>query len=117
MWAISLPLMLLLVGCDKPIITIDLKGQSSIPAQPAAPRFQIVMHPEYPGVHTYLLDTQTGTIWKKTTIDTKTVWLGEVIVNRPSQCSGAAPRSFEEWDQRSGFEILGLTSESAGEKK
>lgn len=94
--------LLLLVGCDKPIITIDLKGQPNIPAQPAPPRFQLVMHPEFPGLHTYLLDTQTGAIWNKTTVDTKTIWLGEVVVNRPSQVSGEHPRSFEDWDKGTG---------------
>lgn len=54
---------LLLAGCDTPNITIDLKGQPNIPAQPAPPRFQLVMHPQYPGKFTYLLDTQTGAIW------------------------------------------------------
>ena len=63
--------LLFLAGCDKPIITIDLKGQPSIPAQPAQPaqpappRFQLVVHPEYPGKFTYLLDTQTGALWVK----------------------------------------------------
>ena len=77
----ALLLMVLLAGCDKPIITIDLKGQPSIPAQPAPPRFQLVMHPEYPGKFTYLLDTQTGALWHEVEITDRegnpNVWVQE----------------------------------------
>lgn len=74
-------LMVVLAGCDKPIITIDLKGQPYIPAQPAPPRFQLVMHPELPGKFTFLLDTQTGAIWRPRTHvdleDQPTLWVQE----------------------------------------
>lgn len=75
----ALLLMVLLAGCDKPIITIDLKGQPNIPAQPAPPRFQLIMHPQYPGKFTYLLDTQTGAVWQEVEITDRegnpTVWV------------------------------------------
>ena len=71
--------LLLLAGCDRPIITIDLKGQPNIPAQPAPPRFQLIMHPQYPGKFTYLLDTQTGALWQEVEITDRegnpTVWI------------------------------------------
>lgn len=83
MWT-RIPVLLLtvlLAGCDKPIITIDLKGQPNIPAQPAPPRFQLIMHPQFPGKFTYLLDTQTGALWHEVEITDRegnpTVWVQE----------------------------------------
>ena len=67
-------LMVLLAGCDKPIITIG--------AQPASPRFQLVVtNSEMPNLFTYLLDTQTGALWRQKEItDLKgkpTLWVQE----------------------------------------
>ncbi len=88
-------LMVVLAGCDKPIITIDLKGQPNIPAQPAPPRFQLVMHPEFPGKFTFLLDTQTGAIWSpKTQVSLQgqpTAWTREDFVESPVPSSGQDP--------------------------
>jgi hypothetical protein len=56
-------------GCDKPIITIDLKGQPNIPAQPAPPRFQIVINTHKHDIdngfppQAFLLDTERGRVW------------------------------------------------------
>ncbi len=89
----------LLAGCDNPIITIDLKGQPNIPAQPAPPRFQLVMHPEYPGEFTYLLDTQTGAIWSpvvSSDLEGKpTVWVEEEFLNPVVASSAQSPMSHE----------------------
>jgi hypothetical protein len=93
--------MFFLVGCDKPIITIEMKGQSDIPLPPPPPRFQIVMHPQYPGPHTYLLDTQTGAIWKPvgyTDLEGKpTVWQREDVVNGVAPSSGQQPEDLLNW--------------------
>jgi len=95
----ALLLMVLLAGCDKPIITIDLKGQPSIPAQPAPPRFQVVMHPEFPGKFTYLLDTQTGALWLKKEITdmegNPTVWVQEKFQDPLAPSSAQIPMSIE----------------------
>lgn len=91
--------LLLLAGCDKPIITIDLKGQPNIPAQPAPPRFQLVMHPEIPGKFTFLLDTQTGALWTPKKIvdleESPTVWVQEKFQDPLAQSSAQNPMSSE----------------------
>ncbi len=100
-WASTLLILLTVIvaGCDKPIITIDLKGQPSIPAQPAPPRFQLVMHPEFPGQFTYLLDTQTGALWnhkKVTDVEGKpTVWVQETFQKPTVSNSALSPISDE----------------------
>lgn len=113
-WAISLPLMLLLAGCDKPIITIDLKGQPSIPAQPSPPRFQLVVHPEFPGKFTYLVDTQTGAIWSPVTYTNlegaPSVWVQEKFVKSVSS-SAQSPLSLD------ALAILHPATTTAEEKK
>lgn len=91
--------LLFLVGCDKPIITIDLKGQPNIPAQPAPPRFQLVMHPEFPGMFTYLLDTQTGTLWQEVELTdlegNPKVWVQKKFQDPPAPSSAQNPMSSE----------------------
>ena len=93
MRAAILTLMVLLAGCDKPIITIDLKGQ------PAQPRFQLVMHPEFPGKFTFLLDTQTGALWQqKEIIDLEgkpTMWTQELFQEPIVPRSALSPVSDE----------------------
>jgi hypothetical protein len=89
-------------GCDKPIITIEMKGQP-----PPAPRFQLVMHPQFPGPHTYLLDTQTGALWKPNQhtylVDEPTVWekeevLGDMVTSGAFKSgTGEAPQSWLGW--------------------
>lgn len=90
---------LLLAGCDKPIITIDLKGQPNIPAQPAPPRFQLIMHPQFPGKFTYLLDTQTGALWTPIEVayleGNPTVWVQEKFREPISPSSALNPMSEE----------------------
>lgn len=91
--------MALLAGCDKPIITMDLEGLPIIPAQPAPPRFQLVMHPEYPGTFTYLLDTQTGALWTPkeiTNLEGKpTMWVREKFQDPVVPSSALSPMSDE----------------------
>jgi len=92
--------LLFLAGCDKPIITIDLKGQPSIPAQPAPPRFQlIVANSEMPNLFTYLLDTQTGTLWQRAQYtdleDKPSVWVQQTFVESLAPSSAQNPMSFE----------------------
>ena len=93
-------LMVLLAGCDKPIITIDLKGQPNIPAQPAPPRFQLVVtNPERPYLFTYLLDTQTGALWRSTEITDlegkPTLWVQEKFDTPVVSSSALNPMSDE----------------------
>jgi hypothetical protein len=92
--------LLFLAGCDKPIITIDLKGQPSIPAQPAPPRFQlIVANSEMPNLFTYLLDTQTGALWQRGQYmdmeDKPSVWTQQMFVKPLAPSSAQDPMSFE----------------------
>lgn len=91
--------LLFLAGCDKPIITIDLKGQPNIPAQPAPPRFQLVMHPEFPGKFTYLLDTQTGALWQQIEFTdmegNPAVWVQQKFQPPYVPSSAIEPMSFE----------------------
>lgn len=92
--------LLFLVGCDKPIITIDLKGQPNIPAQPAPPRFQLVVtNPERPYLFTYLLDTQTGALWLQKEITdmegNPTVWVQEKFQDPLAPSSAQNPMSRE----------------------
>jgi hypothetical protein len=81
-------------GCDKPIITIEMKGQP-----PPAQRFQLVMHPEFPGQFTYLLDTQTGALWLQkeiTDLEGKpTVWIQEKFKDPLAPSSAQNPMSNE----------------------
>jgi len=92
--------LLFLSGCDKPIITIDLKGQPNIPAQPAPPRFQLVVtNPERPYLFTYLLDTQTGALWLQkeiTYLEGKpTMWVREEFQDPVVPSSALTPMSNE----------------------
>ena len=92
--------LLFLAGCDKPIITIDLKGQPSIPAQPAPPRFQLIMaNSPAPYFFTYLLDTQTGTLWQRNEIvdleGKPSVWVQQTFVESLAPSSAQNPMSFE----------------------
>jgi hypothetical protein len=98
MRAAILTLMVLLAGCDKPIITIDLKGQPNIPAQPAPPRFQLVVtNPDRPYLFTYLLDTQTGALWLQkeiTDLEGKpTMWVREKFQDPVVPSSALSPMS------------------------
>jgi hypothetical protein len=100
MRAVILVLMMLLVGCDKPTITMDLKGQPNIPAQPAPPRFQLVVtNPNRPYLFTYLLDTQTGALWlQKEIIDLEgkpTMWVREKFQDPVVPSSALSPMSDE----------------------
>lgn len=94
-WLLVIPAAV--VGCDTPSITVDLKGQPNIPAQPAPPRFQLVMHPEFPGRFTYLLDTQTGAIWTPkeiTYLEGKpTMWVQEKFKEPLAPSSAEYPMS------------------------
>jgi len=98
-WTSTLLILLVVIvtGCDKPIITIDLKGQPNIPAQPAPPRYQLVMHPEFPGKFTYLLDTQTGALWQQKEIvyleGSPTVWVQEKFREPLAPSSAQNPMS------------------------
>jgi hypothetical protein len=90
----------LVVGCDKPIITIDLKGQPNIPAQPAPPRFQLVVtNSEMPNLFTYLLDTQTGMLWQRAQYtdleDKPSVWVQQKFVESLAPSSPQSPMSYE----------------------
>ena len=88
---------LLLAGCDTPSITIESKGQPNINVQPASPRFQLVMHPEFPGSFTYLLDTQTGALWTPKEITylegRPTVWVQEKFKKPLAPSSAQDPMS------------------------
>jgi hypothetical protein len=100
MRAAILTLMVLLAGCDKPIITIDLKGQPNIPAQPAPPRFQLVVtNSEMPNLFTYLLDTQTGALWQRAQYtdlkDKPSLWVQQEFVEPIVPSSPQSPIRFE----------------------
>lgn len=101
-WTSTLLILLVVIvtGCDKPIITIDLKGQPNIPAQPAPPRFQLVVtNSEMPNLFTYLLDTQTGMLWQRAQYtdleDKPSVWVQQKFVEPLASSSAQNPMSDE----------------------
>jgi hypothetical protein len=90
----------IVAGCDNPIITIEVKGQPAIPAQPAPPRYQLVVtNPDRPYLFTYLLDTQTGALWlQKEITDLEgrpTLWVQEKFKDPVAPSSAQNPMSNE----------------------
>lgn len=59
----ALLVLVLVVGCNAPKVSVELKGQTAIPAPP---RYQIVINThKYDGGNTeaFLLDTERGRVW------------------------------------------------------
>lgn len=97
-----LPCLLVLTACpldedkDKRISELENKILL-LQNRPVVQRYQIVMPPQYSGMNLYLLDTQEGKIWQKTTYTDMegdpSVWMEQDIIDS----SGKIGTTLRQW--------------------
>lgn len=100
---LAILILVAVTGCDNQIFTKKTQDE-----QPAYPRFQLVMHPSKPEEFTFLLDNQTGELWRRSKytnfMQQPAVWTREKFLNSLEDkipdihiSTPLNPESFSEW--------------------